>query len=50
MRRAFEAASRTAIPAYGIGAVVGLVLGMPVIMTGGLGAIIGVLTGATLLR
>jgi hypothetical protein len=47
-RRAFEGASRTVIPASGVGAIVGLVTGIPVVMTAGAGAILGIVLGATL--
>jgi hypothetical protein len=48
MRKIVEGASRTVLPAYGVGAIIGLVMGMPVVFTGGIGAIVGLLVGATL--
>ena len=47
-RRAFDGASRTVIPAFTAGAIVGLVTGIPVVMSAGAGAILGIVLGATL--
>jgi hypothetical protein len=44
--RAFDGARRAVIPAYGIGALVGIVTGIPVVLCAGAGAIVGITFGA----
>jgi len=46
-RRAFTGARRAAIPAFGVGAIVGLVTGVPLLLCAGAGAIVGMTIGAT---
>jgi hypothetical protein len=45
-RRALDGARRAVIPAYGVGAIVGLAAGAPVILAAGAGAIVGMTIGA----
>jgi hypothetical protein len=45
-KRAFDGARRAVIPAYGIGALVGIVTGIPVVLCAGAGAIVGIGFGA----
>ncbi|HEY0194906.1 MAG TPA: hypothetical protein VGC42_27525 [Kofleriaceae bacterium] len=47
-RRAWNGACRAVIPAYGVGAMLGLASGTPIILAAGAGAIAGMLLGATL--
>jgi len=44
--RAFAGARRAVIPAFGVGAIVGLVTGVPVLLCAGAGAIAGITIGA----
>ncbi|MBL0218021.1 MAG: hypothetical protein IPQ07_29590 [Myxococcales bacterium] len=46
VRRAIEGARTAVIPGLGIGAVVGLLAGIPIVMCGGAGAIVAITVGA----
>jgi hypothetical protein len=46
VRRAYDGARRTVIPGFGVGAIVGLLSGVPVILCAGAGAILGMTAGA----
>jgi len=47
-RRAYDGARRAVIPAFGAGALVGLLAGIPIVLCAGAGAILGLAIGATL--
>lgn len=46
IRRAYAGARRAALPGFGIGALVGVVTAIPVLMTAGAGALVGLTIGA----
>ena len=46
-RRAYAGARRAVIPAFGVGAIIGLITGVPVLLCAGAGAIVGMTIGAT---
>jgi hypothetical protein len=46
VRRAYEGARHAVIPGFGAGAIVGLLSGIPVILSAGAGAILGMTAGA----
>lgn len=45
-RRAYAGARRAVIPAFGIGAIAGLLVGIPVLITAGASALLGMTIGA----
>lgn len=47
-RRAYDGARRTVLPAFGAGAIAGLVAGIPIVTSAGAGAVLGLVLGATL--
>jgi hypothetical protein len=47
-RRAYDGARRAVIPAFGAGAIVGLLTGIPIVLCAGAGALLGLALGATL--
>ncbi len=47
-RRAWDGARHAVIPAFGAGAIAGLVAGLPVVLCAGAGAMLGLVLGATL--
>ncbi|MEZ4398910.1 MAG: hypothetical protein R3B06_02770 [Kofleriaceae bacterium] len=46
LRRAYAGARAAVVPAYGVGAIIGLAAGVPVILAAGAGAIVGLALGA----
>lgn len=44
--RAWDGAKRAVLPAFGAGAIAGLVTGIPVVLCAGAGAILGIVLGA----
>jgi hypothetical protein len=46
VRGALRGAAEALLPAYGIGAVIGVVTGLPILSAAGAGAVIGVVLGA----
>ena len=48
LRRAYEGARHAVIPGFGAGAIVGLLSGIPVILSAGAGAILGMTAGVLL--
>jgi hypothetical protein len=48
IRRAYDGARHAVIPAFGAGAIVGLLAGAPILMCAGAGALLGLALGATL--
>ena len=48
LARAYRGARTAVLPAFGAGAVVGLVTGIPIVIAAGAGAILGLGAGATI--
>ncbi|HEX4418216.1 MAG TPA: hypothetical protein VH165_09980 [Kofleriaceae bacterium] len=47
-RRAYDGARHAVIPAFGAGAIVGLVSGVPILLCAGAGAMLGLVVGSLL--
>jgi hypothetical protein len=46
VRRAYDGARSVAVHGFGVGAIVGLVTGIPILFTAGAGAILGLVAGS----